>query len=160
IPSWRRLGVVAAVLVGVLAASLINPYRLDGLTLPFTLADQPWFRQEILELQPPRAGARPRPFALTGLLLASLAAPIPQAPLIPALLALPFVRLGLSAVRFLFLLELVAGPIVARNLASLAARVPDRLGPRLVLSGATAAAALAAVTVVATAAGVGPLTDT
>src|SRR5262245_55557736 len=40
IPSWRRLGVVAAVLVGVLGASLVNPYRLDALTLPFTLADQ------------------------------------------------------------------------------------------------------------------------
>src|SRR6185295_2336252 len=160
IPSWRRLGVVAAVLVGVLLASLVNPYRLDPLTLPFTLADQPWFRQEILELQPPRPGAWPGPFALAGLLLVSLAATIPQAPLIPALVALPFLRLGFSAVRFLFLLELVAGPIVARNLASLIARVPGRLAPRLAFGGAAAAAALAVVTVAATAAGVGPPTDT
>ena len=29
IPSWRRLGVVAAMLVGVLAVSVINPYRFD-----------------------------------------------------------------------------------------------------------------------------------
>ena len=160
IPSWRRLGVVAAVLVGVLAASLLNPYRLDPLTLPFTLADQPWFRQEILELQPPRFGAWPGPFVLTGLLLLSFVATVPQAPLIPALLVLPFVRLGLSAVRFVFLLELVGGPILARNLASLVARVPGRLAPRLVLGGATAAAALAVLTVVTTAAGVGPLADT
>jgi tetratricopeptide (TPR) repeat protein len=157
IPSWRRLGVVAAVLVGVLAASLLNPYRLDPLTLPFTLADQPWFRQEILELQPPRPGAWPGPFVLTGLLLVSFVATVPQAPLIPALLALPFVRLGLSAVRFVFLLELVGGPILARNLASLVARAAGRLGSRLVFG--AAAAALAVMTVVTTAAGVGPLAD-
>lgn len=160
IPSWRRLGVVAAVLVAVLAASAINPYRFDALTLPFKLADQPWFRQEILELQSPRPGAWPGPFAVTGLLLLSFAATVAQAPLIPALLALPFVRLGLSAVRFVFLLELVAGPIVARNLAGLSARVSGRLGARLVLGGGTSAVALAIVAVVATATGVGPLTDT
>ena len=56
IPRGDGSGVVAAVLAGVLAASALNPYRFDALTLPFTLADQPWFRQEILELQPPRPG--------------------------------------------------------------------------------------------------------
>src|SRR4029450_9485941 len=55
-----------------------------------------------------------------------------------------------------FLLELVGGPILARNLASLVARVPGRLGSRLVFGGAAAAAGLAVLTVVTTAAGVGP----
>ena len=93
---------------------------------------------------------------LTGLLLLSFAATVPQAPLIPALLVLPFVHLGLSAVRFVFLLELVGGPILARNLAGLVARVPGRLAPRLVVGGAATAAALAVLTVVTTAAGVRP----
>ena len=83
IPSWRRLGVVAAMLVGVLAVSALNPYRFDALTLPFTLADQPWFRQEILELQPPRLGAWPGPFVLTGLLLAELRRHRPAGPADP-----------------------------------------------------------------------------
>jgi len=46
----------------------------DALVLPFTLADQPWFRQEILELQPPRLAAWPAPFAMTALLLVSFLA--------------------------------------------------------------------------------------
>ena len=115
LPSWRKLGAVAAVLVGVLIASALNPHRLDALILPFTLADQPWFRQEVMELQPPTPAMWPAPFVMTALLLVSFLGTVGRLPIVPALLALPFVRLGLSAVRFVFLLELVVAPILARN---------------------------------------------
>jgi tetratricopeptide (TPR) repeat protein len=160
IPTWRQLGTVAAVLLGVLVAAVINPLGLDPLTLPFTLADQPWFRQEILELQPPRPTTWPGPYVMTALLLLSLLRTIARLPLIPGLLALPFVRLGLSAVRFVFLLELVAAPILARNLVVISAAARRPLARGLVLGGATAAVALAVITVVASGAGVGPLADT
>jgi tetratricopeptide (TPR) repeat protein len=159
IPSWRRLATVAAVLGGVLIASAVNPYRFDPLTLPFTLADMPWFRQEILELQPPRPATWPGPFVMTALLLLGLLRTTARLPVIPALTALPFVQLGLSAVRFVFLLELVAAPILARTLIVTAGSVRGPLLRRLVLGGAVAAAGLAAIAAGGTAAGIGPLAD-
>src|SRR5947208_467920 len=115
-PSWRKLATITAVLAGVLIASALNPHGLDPLTLPFRLADRPWYRQEILELQPPQPQVWPGPFVMTALLLLSLLATASRLPVIAALVALPFVRLGLSAVRFVYLLEIVTAPIVARQL--------------------------------------------
>jgi len=159
-PTWRQLATIAGVLAGVVLVSVVNPHRWDPLTLPFTLADQPWFRQEILELQPPRPWTWPGPYVLTALLLLSFLGTAARLPLIPGLVALPFVRLGLSAVRFIFLLELVAAPILACNLVVLAGRARSVLERRLVLAVASAAAVLAAAGVVLTLGGVGPLADT
>ncbi len=159
IPSWRQLGVVTAVLAGVLIASVLNPYRFDPLTLPFKLADQPWFRQEVMELQPPQPTTWPGPFVMTALLLLGLVGTIRRLPLIPGLTALPFVRLGLSAVRFVFLLEIVAAPILARTLTGITAGVRGPLVRRLVLGGAAAAAGVAVIAVGVTGAGIGPLAD-
>jgi tetratricopeptide (TPR) repeat protein len=159
LPSWRKLGAVAAVLVGVLIASALNPHRLDALILPFTLADQPWFRQEVMELQPPTPATWPAPFVMTVLLLISFLGTVGRLPVVPALLALPFVRLGLSAVRFVFLLELVAAPILGRNLTVLAGFARRPLVQRIVLGGAATAIAVVVVAAVATGAGQGPLAD-
>ncbi len=159
IPSWRQLGVVTAVLAGVLLASALNPYWLDALMLPFKLADQPWFRQEVMELQPPQPGTWPAPFVMTALLFLSLVSLVARLPLIPALTALPFVRLGLSAVRFVFLLEIVVAPILARTLTTITAGVRSPLGRRLLLGGAATAAGVTVITVGMTGAGVGPLVD-
>jgi tetratricopeptide (TPR) repeat protein len=159
IPSWRCLGTVAAVMVAVVAASVVNPYLLDPLTLPFKLAALPWFHQEVLELQRPSPSAWPAPYAMAGLLLLGLLATAARLPLIPALLAVPFVRLGLSAVRFVFLLELVAAPILARILTVLAGGVRSPRGRRIVLGGAAAAAAVVVLTAVVSGAGLGPLAN-
>jgi tetratricopeptide (TPR) repeat protein len=159
VPSWRQLGVVAAILVGVLGASVANPYLFDPLTLPFTLAEQPWFRQEVLELQPPLPTTWPAPFVMTTLLLLALVRIAARLPLIPTLVALPFVRLGLSAVRFIFLLELVAAPILARTLTIVTGGARSPLLQRLALGGAVAALGVAAVTAAVTGAGLGPLAD-
>ena len=160
IPSWRQLGVVTAVLVGVLVASVVGPYRFDALTLPFSLADHSLFRQEVMELQPPQLATWPGPFVLTGLLFLGLVGTIRRLPLIPALTALPFIPLGLSALRFVFLLEIVVAPILARTLTGLAAGVRSPLGRRLVLGGAAVAAVVAVITAGVTGAGIGPLADT
>jgi len=159
VPTWRQLGTIAAVLAGVVVASALNPHRWDPLTLPFTLADQPWFRQEILELQPPRPWTWPGPYVLTAFLLVSLVATVGRLPVIDGLLALPFVRLGLSAVRFVFLLELVAAPMLARHVVLMAGRAATALGRRLVLGTAAAATAVTIALVVVTVGGVGPLAD-
>jgi tetratricopeptide (TPR) repeat protein len=159
VPTWRQLATVTGVLVAMLLATVVNPHRWDPLTLPFTLADQPWFRQEILELQPPGPRVWPGPFVLTALLLVSFIATAARLPLISGLIALPFVRLGLSAVRFVFLLELVAAPMLARHLALMAARARSVLERRLLVAGAAVATALAVAVAVVTLLGHGPLAD-
>jgi tetratricopeptide (TPR) repeat protein len=159
VPSWRRLGTVTAVLIAMIAVSALNPYRFDPLTLPFRLADQPWFRQEVLELQPPRPTAWPGPYAVTALLAVGLVGTATRLPLIPALVAVPFVRLGLSAIRFVFLLELVAAPILARALTVITAGARSRLGRRLRLAAAVGALTAAVGVAGLTGIGVGPLAD-
>ena len=159
IPSWRQLATVAVVLAGVMLASVVNPYGLDVHTLPFKLAEQAWFRQAVGELQAVRPSIWLAPFVLAGVLLLSLLATVTRLPLVPALLIVPFAYLGLSAVRFVFLFQLVAAPILARNLVLVADRARGALGRGLVLGGATAAVALAVVGVAVTAAGRGPFTD-
>jgi tetratricopeptide (TPR) repeat protein len=159
IPSTRQLITVAAVLVGVVLASVVNPYGIDVLTLPFTLADHSWFRREVTELQPLRLSAWPGPFVLAGLLVLSLLATLTRVPLTPALLALPFMHLGLSAVRFVFLFLLVAAPMLGRHLVLMAVHGRGALGRRLVLGGAVAAVTIAGAVAAVTAAGRGPFKD-
>jgi tetratricopeptide (TPR) repeat protein len=159
VPTWRQLGVVAAVLGGVLVATVLNPHGLDPLTLPFRLADRPWYRQEIFELQPPRPTLWPGPFVMAALLLLSLLTTATRLPVIPGLLALPFVRLGLSAVRFVYLLELVTAPIVARQVLVLAGHARATLERVAIVALAAVATVVAAAAVVSTLAGAGPLID-
>ncbi len=159
IPSWRQLGVVTAVLASVLIAAGVNPYRFEPLTLPFKMADHQWLRQEVMELQSPRLATWPGPFVMTALLLLSLLGTITRLPLIPGLTALPFVRLGFSAVRFVFLLEIVVAPILARALTVIMAGVRGPVVRRLLLGGAVATAGVAVLTAGVTGAGIGPLAD-
>ena len=159
IPSWRQLGVVAAVMIGVLVASAVNPYHFESLMLPFKLVEHSMFRQEIIELQPPQLATWPGPFVMTALLFLGLLVTIGRLPLIPALTALPFVILGLSAIRFVFLLEMVTAPILARTLTGMGAGVRRPLVRRLTLGGAAVAAGVAVITAGATATGRGPLAD-
>ena len=159
VPTWRQLGVVAAVLVGVLVATLLNPHGLDPLTLPFRLADRPWYRQEIFELQPPQPTLWPGPFVMAALVLLSLLTTATRLPVIPGLLALPFVRLGLSAVRFVYLLELVTAPIVARQVVVLAGHARAKLERVAIVALAGVATVIATAVFLLTLAGAGPLTD-
>jgi tetratricopeptide (TPR) repeat protein len=159
IPTWRQLAMVAAVFVASLVASLVNPYTTDIHTLPFKLAEQPWFRQAIGELQAVRWSTWPGPFVVAGFVVLSLLLTVSRVPLLAVLLVVPFAYLGFSAVRFTFLFLLVAAPILARNAALVADRVRDPVGRRLVLGGAGVGFALAIVSVVVTAAGTGPFND-
>ncbi len=158
-PSAAQLRTIALVFVAVLAASLLNPYGLDALTLPLRLATTPWFTQEIGELQPPRFGERPAPFVMVALVTLTLLLRIRRLPLAPALLVAPFAYLGLSGVRFIFLLAIVAGPVIARNLGALAAGLPGVVAPRLALGGAAAALVVATGVTGLALAGVPPVAD-
>ncbi len=119
-PSLTQLKTVAAVLIADLLASLLNPRGVEIMTLPLQLAGSPWFTQEINELQRPPFDFYPGPYVLAALLLLTLLTLWRRWPLYPALLVIPFAYLGLSAVRFIFVLVVVGAPVLARNLAAIA----------------------------------------
>lgn len=134
-PSAAQLNTIALVLAAVAITSLFSPYGSDAVTLPFRLAASPWFTQEILELQAPSLSSHPGAFLLvallgfTGVLLFFLGRP----PLVSLFLAVPFVILGLSAVRFVFLVGIVGGPLLARNLNVLLGYLKSPWATRLAL---------------------------
>jgi len=119
-PPVTQLRSVATVLVLSLLASLVNPRGVESLTLPFRLAGMRWAMLEITELQRPPVDLYPGVYILAGLLLLALVAAWRLAPLVPALIVLPFAYLGLAGVRFIFLLAIVGAPVLARTLAALA----------------------------------------
>jgi len=119
-PSARQLRTVATVLVLSLLGCLVNPRGVEILTLPFRLAGMRWAVNEITELQRPPVALYPGVYILAGLLLLALLAAWRSAPVVPALLVVPFAYLGLTGVRFIFLFAIVGAPVLARTLASLA----------------------------------------
>ncbi len=149
-PSAAQLKTVALVFAGVAVASLLNPYGSDAVTLPFRLAASPWFTQEILELQPPTFSSHPGALILVALLSVTFVLLARRLPLVSLLVAAPFVYLGLSAVRFVFLLGIACGPILARNLSAIAGRLKPawaRLALGVALAGTTGGVAATALTV-------------
>jgi tetratricopeptide (TPR) repeat protein len=123
-PSARQLGIIATVFVGVLLASLLNPYGISPYLAPFRLTASPWFGQEIAELQ--ATGLRDfggSPLIVVALLALVFIASVGRLSLISVLLVVPFVYLGLSALRFFFLLGIVSAPVLARQLRLLVGRL-------------------------------------
>lgn len=157
-PSMAQLKTVALVFVGVVGASIVNPYGLEALTLPLRLATSTWHSHHILELRPPDLSQHPGPFVVTALLVLVLTVGR-RLPLMTVLLVGPFVILSLSARRFSYILAVVAAPVLARNLGALAGRLARRVGRRVVPA---LAAGGALVTVAATAMAMvnaGPFTE-
>lgn len=131
-PTWRQLRTIAATGAACAVTSLVNPYTWHVFTAPFELAGARWFMDEIRELQPPRFQETPAPFIVTAaLVVALLLAALRRRAIVPALLAGPFVYLGLSGRRFMFLLAIVAAPILARELRALVAALPGAWLPRV-----------------------------
>jgi tetratricopeptide (TPR) repeat protein len=158
-PTIAQLRVVAAVAVGVLVASLVNPYGWDAVTLPFRLTGSEWFTQEIGELQRPRAADHPITVALGVAFAAILLANLRRAPVIAAMTAAPFAWLALSGTRFVFLLPLVVTPPLARGVTSLLATVPTARLRRAITLGASGVALGMAVATGLAVANAGPLGD-
>src|SRR5262245_47562212 len=125
-PSEGQLKTVGVVFAATLLASLVNPYGTHVLSAPFKLA-APWLMQHVLELQPPTFASFPAPSILTGLLALTSLALARRVPIVMSiLLVAPFAYLGFSAVRFVFLLVIVAAPVLARHLSAMAAMLGQR----------------------------------
>jgi tetratricopeptide (TPR) repeat protein len=158
-PSSGQLRTVAAVFGTVLLASLINPYGTHVVTLPFRLAASPWLTGYVLELQPPRFIAFPAPFILTALLVLTSLAIAKRFPIMGVLLVGPFLYLGFSATRFVFLAAIVAAPVLARNLSVMAGMRGRAWARRACLGLASGAALTGVVAICLAVANVEPFAD-
>jgi tetratricopeptide (TPR) repeat protein len=152
-----QLRVLAAVGGGVIAASLLNPYGWDAITLPLRLAGSEWFTHEVTELQPPRLGEHPIALALGVLLVATLILTIRRAPIGAVLLAAPFAWLAVSGTRFVFLFPLVVAPLAVRGAMHVLGTAPCRRWRRPLTTVVTGAALGVIVAVTLAIANIGPL---
>ncbi len=120
---WKRQSLI---LFLVLFASLVNPFTYQPLFLPFKLSAWDIARDEITELQAPTLHIQ-SPYALILiLLLLSFLLNWRKLYLPHLFLSGIFVYLSIGAIRFIPLMAIVAGPIMARNLGSFATRVVHR----------------------------------
>jgi tetratricopeptide (TPR) repeat protein len=159
LPSPRQLRTIAIIFAAVLLASLINPHGPEVFTLPFRLAASSWFQLHVLELQPPSFLVTLAPLILTALLALTALALVRRLPVAQIVLVLPFVFLAFTAARFVFLLPLVAGPVLARNVSLIAVNSGRRWGQRVWRGCAVGTAAIGVIGVALTLARVEPLAD-
>ncbi len=158
-PSLTQLRTVAVVFAAVLLASAANPYGMHVLTEPFRLATAPWLTQHVTELQPPPFLIFPSPAILTALLALTSLALAKRLPIMSVLLVAPFLYLGFSAVRFVFLLVIVAAPVLARNLSLMAGMLSRAWAGRACLGVAWGATLIGVVAICLTVAHVEPFAD-
>lgn len=118
-PSAGQLKTISIVFLLSLLTSFLNPYFLDQFILPFKLAASDWWRDEIMELQPPDWQNFKSPYLLLAALIVSFLINIRRISIIHLLLLSPFVYLSFSAIRFIFLLGLIGGPLISRNIGEL-----------------------------------------
>jgi tetratricopeptide (TPR) repeat protein len=99
------------------AASLISPYFTDQYAFGARFLASDWFKQEINELQAPTWESFKWPYLFTGFVAISFVLNRKRFTLIHLLLVVPFIALSFTALRFVFLLGIVGGPVAARNFA-------------------------------------------
>lgn len=113
----KRTLIMTAVFAASLLCSLVSPYSVFQFTSGAGVLSSDWWTQEIIELKRPTWELSKTPYILTLILALSFAVNYKRFSLTHFLLALPFVYLGFTALRFVFVLAIVAGPLIARNLS-------------------------------------------
>jgi tetratricopeptide (TPR) repeat protein len=158
-PSPAQLKTVAMVLAAVMLASAANPHGLSVLIEPLRLTNYPWLLQHVVEMQAAPFMHSPAPVIVTVLLVLTSLALAKRVPIMPVLLFAPFVYLGFSAQRFVFLFAIVAAPIVARNVGVMAGMLTLARARRVCLGFASSAVLLTIVAIGLAVAHVEPLAD-
>lgn len=139
-PSDRQLMVVAGIFVLSIAASFITPYSIlselqGGVRyvlaniMPASPAGQvssgaasvvssDWWSQEVSELRKPTWEIAKAPYLIVSLLVLSFVLNVRRLSLISIFMVIPFIHLSFTALRFIFLFAVVAGPVIIRNMSS------------------------------------------
>lgn len=109
----KKIGLVLALSIGF---SFINPNFLKQFTYGFEVMSSGWFGG-IDELLPPTWDQYKSPYLISGIALISFILNWRRFSLTHFMLLAPFVILGLTSKRYMFLLAITAAPIIARNLS-------------------------------------------
>jgi tetratricopeptide (TPR) repeat protein len=116
-PSFSQLKTITLIFVASFAASLVSPYFIRQYFFGAQLLASDWFKQEIAELRPPTWASMKWPFIMAPAVVLSFILNRKHISLKDAFLVAPFIILSFTAVRFVFILCIVAGPILARNIS-------------------------------------------
>jgi pentatricopeptide repeat protein len=138
LPSASQLKTIALIFALSFAASLISPYFISQYLFGSQFLSSPWFKQEIIELKAPTWETAKWPYVITAALVLSFvlnwvafyrtrkktdnserSTMKGELSLVHLFLVLPFVVLSFTAMRFVFLLGIVAGPVLARNISAI-----------------------------------------
>lgn len=131
-PTPRQIRIIAFVFLASFAATFITPYGLDHYRVHLTFQQSSWWKDEIKELQRPNWETFKSLYYFVAVFLSvlfaewviaykkrkkDLSATYPS--LIHLLFLAPFLYLAFSALRFIFILVIVGGPILARSIAAI-----------------------------------------
>ncbi len=129
-PSTSQLKTITLIFLTSFAATLINPHPISQYTYGAGVLASDWWRQVVTELKPPTWQTTKWPYFLTAAVVISFilnwfavhrsqstAKDKNYPSLIHLFLVIPFVFLSFTAIRFIFLLGIVSGPVLARNIS-------------------------------------------
>jgi tetratricopeptide (TPR) repeat protein len=117
-PTPSQIKIIIIIFLISFAASLISPYFINQYFFGFQMLANPWFKQEILELQKPVWPFTKWLFLISAFTSVSFIMNMRRASIIHFILFVPFVILSLTGIRFMFILAIVTAPIFVRNLSS------------------------------------------
>jgi tetratricopeptide (TPR) repeat protein len=117
-PTTVQLKTIILIFILSFAASLINPFFIEQYFYGAMVLSTEWYKQEITELIPPTWQTIKWPYILTVFTLITFILNRKRLSLIHLILVIPFMILSFTAVRFIFILGIVSGPILSRNIAS------------------------------------------
>lgn len=122
--SKSQLKTIGLIFIASFIASLISPYFISQYTFGAQFLASDWWKQQIIELNPPTWQTTKWPYIVTvaiaiSFVLRWIIGGFGGLSLIHLFMVIPFVVLSFTALRFVFLLGIVAGPIVARNISTI-----------------------------------------
>ncbi len=117
-PSNDQIKTILIIFVLSFLSSLISPYFISQYFFATQYLSEPWFKQEILELQSPEWYIKKWLYIGTGIVIASFVLNSKKISIINFLMIIPFAYLSFTAKRFLLLYAVIAAPIVIKNISA------------------------------------------
>ncbi len=140
-PSLSKLKTIAFIFLASFLASLISPYFTSQYFFGASyLKSNSWYILNIPELSPPTWNTMKWPFIVSPVVILSFILNGKKISLIHLLLVIPFIAISFVSSRFAYILCIVAGPVLARNISTFFAetQLRQRLSAKpLVLVGTT-----------------------
>jgi tetratricopeptide (TPR) repeat protein len=117
-PTASQIKVIAIVFAASFISSLLNPHFIEPYLFAYKTVSVTSYKEQIVELIAPSGSSLINLYVYTALILASFLLARNRFSLIHLLIVIPFLVLPFTAARFQFLIGLVGGPVLARNISA------------------------------------------